>query len=114
MNDRRKHVRKRPTGLITVYDITTGDNLGQLANITSEGLMLISQTQIPVGGVFQLQMLLDTPINGVGKVDFGAESLWTSDAGGAKSYYWTGFQIIDISSECQDFIDAFAKDSCTE
>jgi hypothetical protein len=114
VKNRRKQVRKRPNGLITVYDATTGDHLGQVANLTSEGLMLVSQIEIPVGGVFQLQMLLDTPIDGVKKLDFGAESLWTTAPDGEKSYFWTGFQIIDISSESQDFIDAFTKDSCVE
>jgi len=109
MKNRRRLERKRPNQLISVYDVTTGDNLGRLANITTDGIMLVSQKRISVGGVFQLQMVLDDPVNGVDSVGFGAESLWTSAADEEEDYHWTGFQIIDISSESLDFIDDFTK-----
>ena len=100
MSNRRRLERKRPDQLITVYDVTTGDNLGRLANITTDGIMLVSQRRISVG---------DDPMNGVDRVDFGAESLWTMAADEQEDYHWTGFQIIDISNESVDFIDDFTK-----
>lgn len=105
MNDRRRLERKRPNQSITVYDVTTGDDMGRLANITTEGIMLVSQKDIPVGRIFQLQLMLEDPLNGIDRVDFGAESLWTAEADEQKNYLWTGFQIIDISTESIDFID---------
>lgn len=98
MPDNRRKPRKQPNHVIEIHDILSGSILGQLANITTEGLMLIGPEPIPPGTLYQLRMPLLEPTNGISAIDFGVESLWHQSAGNSDRH-WTGFQIIDISPE---------------
>jgi hypothetical protein len=82
---------------VEVSDTNSGRTLGQLVNLSSEGLMLVGANCVAPGTVYQLSV----PLNSSAKVEpllIGAESLWCSDANDS-GFYWTGFQIIDISPE---------------
>ncbi len=67
--------------------------------------MLMGQIPTAPGTLFQLQMPLSTPIDGIKKIEFGVESLWCQRAKETSSY-WTGFQIIDISDASSKTIEA--------
>ena len=54
MVEKRSVPRRKPSAIIKVFDEITGSDLGRLANLTPEGLMLISRTPIPLGSIFQL------------------------------------------------------------
>lgn len=98
MADNRRKPRKQPSQVIEIHDIRTGDILGQLANITTEGLMLIGPKPIEPNTLFQLRMPLPEPADDIRTIDFGVESLWNQAAGNSDRY-WSGFHIIDISPE---------------
>ena len=104
MNEQRKLPRKKVVEPLEIIDPVTGDNLGRLVNITVEGFLLYSQNQMESGSVFQLDMLLPRTINGYDKVSFGAEVVWSSVVKETQSN-WSGFRIIDLSSEQREVID---------
>ncbi|MFQ5645031.1 MAG: PilZ domain-containing protein [Thiogranum sp.] len=87
-----------------ILDAHSGQVLGELVNLSTEGLMAVSPECVTGGTVFQMRIPL---VQGDRKVEIlvGAESLWCDDANGSGTY-WTGFQIIDISSEHQAILDA--------
>ena len=105
MRNKRTSIRKRPNESIAICDINTGYDLGYLANISMGGLMLVGQISTAPGTLFQLQMPLPTPIDGIKNIKFGVESLWCQRAKETCSY-WTGFQIIDISDSSSKTIEA--------
>ncbi len=98
MIEKRKSARKIADEVLQVSDKITGTQIGRVVNISAEGLMLLSQEPIVMGSVYQLEM--DIPEGGgdIKHVAFGAEAVWTTEATQPDSY-WTGFRIIDISSE---------------
>lgn len=87
-----------------VYDAHSGDIIGELVNLSSDGMMLASCNQFDYGSVRQLRIPL---IKGEQIVDIrvGAESLWCEDANDSGTF-WTGFQIIDISPQDQLILDS--------
>jgi hypothetical protein len=91
-----------------VVDAHCGDILGQLVNLSTDGLMLASEHRIARDSVFQLQIPLQRANQQV-SICVGAESLWSEDANGSGTY-WTGFQIIDISPADQLILDAVIID----
>jgi len=105
MRNKRVFTRKRPNESIAICDINTEHTLGYLANISMGGLMLVGQISTAPGTLFQLQMPLSTPIDGVKNIEFGVESLWCQRAKETCNY-WTGFQIIDISDSTSKTIKA--------
>jgi hypothetical protein len=102
--DQRKEERKKLDVVLCVTDLHTGREVGCLVDISPVGMMLVSQTPIPVNTVYQFSISLPMPINGEDSISFGAESLWNNmeeDSG----HCWSGFQVIDISEAHQKVIE---------
>jgi len=91
-----------------IRDAHSGKVLGELVNLSADGLMAVSPSGIASGTVFQMRIPL---VQGDKKVEIlvGAESLWCDDTNGSGAY-WTGFQIIDISPEHQEILNAVIGD----
>jgi hypothetical protein len=111
-NQRRADMRKNPrvetTDQVAVINTHSGDVVGQLVNLSVDGLMLMGPNCIAPGTVLQLRV----PIGDGDKTSellVGAEALWCQDANDSGSY-WSGFQIIDISPEQQEMLDALVGD----
>lgn len=105
MIEKRKSSRKIVDEVLEVRDQITGTQLGSIVNISTEGLMLLSQEPIVTGSVYQLEVELMGPDGDSKLLAFGAEAVWTTEASQPESY-WTGFRIIDISSNDVSMIDA--------
>jgi sporulation protein YlmC with PRC-barrel domain len=98
MIEKRRSPRKIADEVLQVSDKITGTYIGQVVNISAEGLMLLSQEPIVMGSVYQLEMEISEGGGDIKRVSFGAEAVWTTEATQPDSY-WTGFRIIDISTE---------------
>lgn len=109
MFERRRRSRKKAQLLIDVLDQDSGRRIGCVVNLSAEGMMLFSESEIPVAAIFQFRLVLEDPVDGREGVKCGAESLWSSPANSENSY-WTGFQIIDISDEDSRFLNTLISD----
>ncbi len=110
MIDKRKSSRKIVDEVLEVSDQITGTRLGRVVNISAEGLMLLTQEPIVAGSIYQLKMELpNTGGDDPQTIAFGAEAVWTTEAGQPESF-WTGFRIIDISSDDVLLIDDLILD----
>jgi len=91
-----------------ILDAHSGKLLGELVNLSTDGLMAICPGSIACGTVYQMRIPL---VQGDRNVEIlvGAESLWCDDANGSGSH-WTGFQIIDISPEHQEILNTVVGD----
>ncbi len=103
MTEKRNQTRRVARGKYDLFDINSGEYLGILVNMTTEGMMLMSRTPIPPDFVFQLEMRMSRPFRGTASVTFGAEALWCMRSTG-NGHYWTGFRIIDIADETEGFL----------
>mgnify|MGYP002713168323 CR=1 FL=1 len=104
----RKHPRIEVPEHVTVKDANSGELLGQLVNLSVDGLMLMGQVCIAPGTVRQLRIPLGRG-DAVCELTVGAESLWCHDANDSGAH-WSGFQIIDISPEQQEILDAMVSE----
>jgi hypothetical protein len=110
MVEKRSIPRRKPSTAIRVSDDLSGEDLGNLANLTPEGLMLVSREPIALNSILQLRIQVPPAAKRAEKLCFGAESLWTSQAEDEGEYFWTGFSIIDISNDAADFIERWIED----
>lgn len=108
-SEQRKELRKIANQVLEVSDQVTGTLLGKVVNISSEGLMLLSNEPIATGSVYQLDLKLPRVINNHSMINFGAEAIWSTQAAQPGSY-WTGFRIIDASEGDVLTIDALIFD----
>jgi hypothetical protein len=103
MQEKRCCTRKKVIDPIQAVDSNTLEPLGILANISTNGFMLIGDKQIEPSMVYQLLLNFSQQVDGIQAIECGAESLWT-DTAADDNMYWTGFQIIDISDDDAAFI----------
>jgi hypothetical protein len=92
----RKHERKELNQSIAIVDIINGGQFGELVNATVEGIMVITEKEIPTQSIYQLSLQLPVSIAGSSIVELGADCLWCRKVKNF-SRFWAGFQIIDAS-----------------
>lgn len=109
----RKLERKELNQSVVVHDTINGGVFGELVNITSEGLMIMTDREIETQAIFQLALQLPEPMRGSDQLILGADCLWCRRAENFYRY-WAGFQVIDASDQALAQIDAlislYAKD----
>ena len=105
MQDKRNRKRVEVSEVIRVRDRQTGQDIGQLVNISEDGLMLLSPEPVPENTILQLSLEFEAGSSNAvdGPVMIGVESLW-SNSSGDLSQHWVGCYIIDVSDEDLDRI----------
>lgn len=83
---------------ISIVDTINGGAFGELINLTVEGLMALTDHQIPTHSIYQLELQLPMEIEGSKQIEIGADCLWCRPAENFHRY-WAGFQIIDVSDQ---------------
>ena len=96
--DQRRSDRKALSEVVTVLDGVTGDRMGQIGNLSTEGLMLITRNDVETDSLFQLNFTLVGPDDQAHDFNIGAVCIWCSPASSTNSY-WAGFVIMDISEQ---------------
>jgi hypothetical protein len=100
--EQRRKRRVPIADYLEVTDTHSGKILGQLVNLSVDGLMLMGPCCITPGTIYQLTIPLQTD-PGAEPLLVGAESLWCHDANESGSY-WSGFQIIDVAPQHREIL----------
>jgi len=102
--DQRREPRVEILENLNVSRIGTGEILGQLANISSEGLMLVSPRPLPTASSYRLLIPLCSANSRSTRIEVTAESLWCEDVNSSGTY-WIGFHITTISAADQSLLN---------
>lgn len=109
MNERRKIERKYLIYYLRVFDRNSNKLMGNLVDITTKGLMMMSETPIETDAVFNMAMDLPEPIHGSKKITFDAKSIrCVQDSNPA--FYNTGFEFVSINDEDVETIKALMEE----
>lgn len=108
----RKHERKELNQSIAIIDVINGGQFGELVNATVEGIMIITEKEIPTQSIYQLSLQLPVSIAGATTVELGADCLWCRKVENF-SRFWAGFHIIDASdtamAQLEELIAHYSK-----
>ena len=113
MDNKRKKSRLFPTTQMIVFDTNSGKLLGNIADFSPEGMMLICTDPIPVNEVFYLQVKVpifhhtpsETQITGSEKgIYIEAKAVWCERDKFAKELYNTGFRFISASQDDVEYM----------
>lgn len=103
----RKTKRVKPNVDIDIINMIVGTKLGDVLNISSDGLLASSKTIVTVGEMFQTEWHFSA--RGLKSISVGLECLW------AEAQYTSvclcGFYIIDISEDDQNILDRIVAQS---
>ncbi len=110
MAERRKLERRHLIYYLRVFERGTGRLVGHLVDISTEGLMLLSEEPIEIDRVFYFRMTLPTEIRSSAHVTFTARSIWCKPDN-SPDFYATGFSFEEVTSEdirvIENLIDAY-------
>ena len=98
MSEKRRLRRNNLIYYLKVFDQSNEALLGHLVDITSEGIMLVSEGPIATGIDYRLRLVFPRDIFGEEKIDFTAKSVWSKQDSNP-DFYDTGFLLIDMPLE---------------
>ena len=99
--EKRKHERiaLETTGWqAELIDQLSGQKLGDVVNLSTNGLMMITSKSIESDSLYQLECISRGPDDQEARFTAGVEVLWTSPASQPDTV-WAGLQIIDMDLE---------------
>ncbi|MBT8139940.1 MAG: PilZ domain-containing protein [Gammaproteobacteria bacterium] len=97
----KRHELNQP---IPVRDTLSGDTLGTLANITIEGMLLVSNKPLDANRIYQVELVFPAEISGMSSVCVGIDCLWVNQAQ-AQEMNWAGCEIIDADPDSIEVIE---------
>ncbi len=100
-SEQRTQVRIPVDDEICVRDVSTGAELGTVANIHEDGFMVISDGGLKEDTLYQIRFEMgpNAPSSDV----LGTECLWISETG-TGDQVWAGFQIMELSPEAAQYL----------
>lgn len=109
MSEKRKQTRKSPQFFIGVYDNDQTKSVGRVANINSDGLMVIGKFELTRYVNYKISMDLPYVVKEQSQIFFEAQCRWC-ERGGRTKLYSSGLEIINISSENSEILAEFLED----
>ena len=109
MIEKRNMERRHIMFYSRVFDRKTGKMLGYLGNITTKGMMIISEEPIPKLVEFKLRMDLPDDLYQKPALFFKASSLWC-EPDIDPNFYNTGFKLRDVPRSEQEIIEKIQLD----
>lgn len=103
----RKSKRVKPSVAINVIDMITGVELGDVLNISTDGILIASKNLISIGELFQTEWHFSA--RGMKNISVGFECLWSETQ--YTNICLCGFYIIDISEDDQNILDRIISQS---
>jgi len=76
MTENRKFSRVHLIHYLRMFDRKSGDLIGNLVDLTAEGLQLISETPIEPGRILEIRMEFPEEVEGQKELCLNAESVW--------------------------------------
>jgi len=98
MQNTRRLQRKHLIYYLRIIDRDTDQLIGFLVDITTAGLMVMSEAPLEVGRVFRCKMLVQSELSDREQLCFEATSIWCRKAADA-DFYDTGMQLLSMAPE---------------
>lgn len=104
VEDKRKLKRRHLIYYLRIFEAETGKHIGNLADITQEGIMIISEAPIQTKIIYSLNMVLPNKLRGKKEISFEAKCLWCKKDINP-DFYVAGFQFINITESDKELIE---------
>lgn len=107
--NKRKDRRRSIIYYLRVFDRDTDRMIGQLVDITTRGMKLVSVHPVELGTRYSLRMLLPEEINRRKHLVFEVECMWCKrDVN--PNYFTIGFEFLDIGSDDVEIVQTLIQD----
>lgn len=93
--EHRRNPRKRADVIIQVANAITGETMGRIGNLSSDGMMLVASRPVREDALYQLVFHLPDDRGQPQALEVGVHEQWSEPAN-VPGQYWAGFRFIDI------------------
>ena len=107
-DERRKSQRRHLIYYLKLFDIDADQLLGNLVDITTEGLMLVSEHPLEKGEQYHLKLVLPKKVLGKKAIDFRGRCLWCQEDVNP-GLFAAGLQFTQITGEDQLVIEVLVR-----
>jgi hypothetical protein len=108
-NDMRAVERRHLVFYLRVFDGMSSKVIGHIVDISAQGLMLISDSAVPVNENYRLRMRLPAEIADKDEIMINATSRWCKQDVNP-DFFITGFQIHALTPEVEKYILCLIED----
>lgn len=108
--DKRSLERKPTAVFFGIYNRDNAKYVGRLVDISSQGLMIIGKSQLPVDKCFKLKMDLPQELNGKSQIEFEAKIRWCEKSKKTR-LFCAGLQFTAIEPVYSELIDDLIRNS---
>ena len=109
----RKSKRCRLTQYLRIFDRETGELLGQLENVSIEGIMLSGEKNLEEGKIYHMWMDLPARMEDCFQIIFNARNVWSSKYANADLYN-SGFEFTKINEQNVELIKRLIEEYSKE
>lgn len=95
MNDARRSPRRRPTTALQVTDSLTGLGVGQVGDLSLDGMLLVAEVPVREDALYQFSFHLPDAHGVPHLIEVGVHQAWTA-ASNTQGRRWVGFRFIDL------------------
>ena len=113
MKENRKQKRMHVISYLKLQQQQSNKDLGQVVNISSEGLGLYSEEPLQSDSMVKLKLTLPTTINKNNELAFDARVAWCRQSV-LPGYYDSGVQLMDVPSDNLEMLEQFIEESSIE
>lgn len=107
--ERRRLKRRTLLYYLRVLDRDTGDVLGHLVDVTTDGILVAGARDLEVGRTWRLRMILPQPDEGDQAIDFDARSVRIArDVN--HEFIDTAFTLVDLSPHHRGVLETLIDD----
>ena len=109
MNERRRKNRHQLLFNAGVYDADSGRLIGHLSNLSTDGLMVITERPLPMGRTYRVRIPLPVAFEGRGEIEVEVEVAWTQPAT-HPTYQRNGLRALALEPEQRRVLTRLVED----
>jgi PilZ domain len=108
MVEHRRAPRLRAEATIQVVNSITGEAAGRIANLSIDGMMLVTDRPARDDALYQFTFQLPDQRGQLRQLEIGMHEQWSEEAG-VPGQHWVGLRFIDISPEDHALLQAWLE-----
>lgn len=110
MKEKRNLKRRHLIYYLEVFDRESNQLIGNLIDITPNGIKLITESPLETGQLYRLKMILPKTIQEKTELVFDAQSI-RCDKDINPNFYITGFKLTNVSKDHHSIVDQLIDNS---
>jgi PilZ domain len=108
MREHRRSKRRNPEHPAPVINTMTGELLGQIGNLSPDGMMLIASREVKPDALYQMSFPLQDSHGRTVDIEVGMHEQW-SERASVPGQYWAGFRVIAIAPQDQELLNDWVE-----